>query len=309
MSELISFIIPCYNEEESIELLYNGIVANIGGGYGYEIIFIENGSTDRSREIILGLHEKDENVHMIAFRKNFGKSAALQAGFKNCNGGIVITMDGDLQDEPAEIGKFINKIHEGFDVVSGWKFHRNDPLEKRLPSKFFNKVVSLLSGIKLHDFNCGFKAYRRDVVKSISIYGELHRYIPVLAHRKGFSIAEIVVQHNPRKFGKSKYGIERYLSGFFDSLTVIYLSKYYDRPMHFFGRLGLFSGFAGTIICIYLTILRILGNSISNRPLLLLGVLLIILGVQFFSMGLIGDILVSNSYKERYDESHVKERF
>jgi len=304
---MISFVIPCYNEEESLELLYNGIITNLDKDY--EIIFIDDGSTDRSQEIIRRLHEKDEKVHMIAFRKNFGKSAALQAGFLSCKGDIVITMDADLQDEPAEIKNFINKIHEGFDVVSGWKFHRNDPLEKRLPSKLFNKTVSLLSGVKLHDFNCGFKAYRAEVVKSISVYGELHRYIPVLAHRKGFKIAEIKIQHNKRKFGKSKYGIERYLRGFFDSITVAYLSKYYNKPMHFFGSFGLMSSLIGFGICVYLTVLWFLGNTIGNRPLLLLGVLLIIVGIQFFSMGLICDILVDSGFNTRYEESHVKERF
>jgi hypothetical protein len=169
-------------------------------------------------------------------------------------------------------------------------------------------AVSWLSGVKLHDFNCGFKAYRKEVVKSISIYGELHRYIPVLAYRKGFRITEIKVQHNPRVFGKSKYGIERYLRGFFDSLTVVYLSKYYDKPMHFFGRLGLFTGSIGAAICLYLAVIWILGNSIGNRPLLLLGVLLILVGIQFFSMGIIGDILVANNFKAQYDESHIEER-
>ena len=307
MNEKISFIISCYNEEESLELLYNGIIANID--FDYEIIFIDDGSTDNTRKVIHKLHENDENVHLIAFRKNFGKAAALQAGFFNCKGDIIITMDADLQDEPTEIGRFIKKIHEGYDVVSGWKFHRNDPLEKRLPSKVFNKVVAWLSGVKLHDFNCGFKAYRREVVKSISVYGELHRYIPVLANRKGFKITEITVSHNPRRFGKSKYGINRYLRGFFDSLTIAYLSKYYNRPMHFFGRLGLFSGSIGAFICVYLTILSFLGEAIGNRPLLLLGVLLILVGIQFFSMGLIGDILIDSSFKVQYNESHVEEKF
>jgi len=304
---LVSFVIPCYNEEESLALLYNGIAEHTE--YPFEIIFIDDGSTDRSREVVRRLHEKDERVRLIAFRKNFGKAAALQAGFQSCRGDIVITMDADLQDEPAEIGHFIQKIGEGFDVVSGWKFTRNDPLEKRLPSKLFNKVVSKTSGVKLHDFNCGFKAYRGEVVKSINVYGELHRYIPVLAHRKGFRITEISVQHNPRRFGKSKYGIERYLRGFFDSLTVAYLGKYYNKPMHFFGRMGIWAGIVGVAICIYMSKLWILGNAIGNRPLLLLGVLLILVGVQFFSMGIIGDILLDSSFKARYEESHVEERF
>ena len=307
MDELVSIVIPCYNEEESLQLLYDGIVANLE--HDYEILFIDDGSTDNSRAVIRQLHEKDERVHLIAFRKNFGKAATLQAGFHNCRGDIVITMDADLQDEPSEIGSFIQKIQEGYDVVSGWKVQRKDPLEKRAPSKFFNKVVAALSGVKLHDFNCGFKAYRKEVVKSISLYGELHRFIPILADRKGFRIAEIGIQHNPRRFGKSKYGLERYFRGFFDSLTVAYLSKYYDRPMHFFGRVGLLTGFIGAVICVYLTVLWIMGNSIGDRPLLLLGALLIIVGIQFFFMGLIGDILVDHNFKIRYDESHVEERF
>lgn len=305
-NNLISFIIPCYSEEESIELLCKGIIENLK--HDYEIIIIENGSTDRSQEIIRKLCKNNSNIHMIVFRRNFGKAAALQAGFMNCKGDIVITMDGDLQDEPSEIENFITKIEEGYDVVSGWKFNRKDPLEKRLPSKLFNKITTILSGVKLHDFNCGFKAYRKEVIKSINIYGELHRYIPVLAHRKGFSITEIKVKHNERKFGISKYGMERYLRGFFDSLTVAYLGKYYDKPMHFFGRLGLISGFIGTVICAYLTIIWIMGTSIGNRPLLLLGVLLILVGIQFFSMGIIGDIFIDRSFKSNYDESHIKEK-
>jgi len=256
---MISFIIPCLNEEESLQMLYDGIVSNTRSDY--EIIFIDDGSTDKSVDLIRQLHEKDNKVRLIMFRKNFGKAAALQAGFQNCSGDIVITMDADLQDEPTEINNFIDKINEGYDVVSGWKMVRNDPLEKTLPSKLFNKVVSWQSGVKIHDFNCGYKAYRSEVVKSISLYGDLHRYIPVLANRKGFKITEIPVQHNPRKFGKSKYGMERYLRGLFDSMSVVYLSKYYDRPMHFFGRLGLLSGFR---ICNMSLSIDSLGTGSSN---------------------------------------------
>ena len=306
MNNRVSFVIPCYNEEESLTQLYEGITQNVGSDY--EIIFVDDGSTDGSRQIIKQMNDKDKRVRLIAFRRNFGKAAALQAGFRTCSGEIVITMDADLQDEPSEINSFIEKLNEGYDVVSGWKRNRNDPLEKRLPSKLFNKTVSWLSGVKLHDFNCGFKAYRREVVKSLNIYGELHRYIPVLAHRKGFRIAEICVAHNARKYGKSKYGIERYLRGFFDSLTVAYLSKYYDKPMHFFGRLGLLSVFVGFVICTYMAVLWFMGNVIGDRPLLLLGILLILVGMQFFFMGLVGDIIVDRGFKAAYDESHVEER-
>ena len=305
-TKLISFIIPCYDESESLELLYQGIVANVG--YEYEIIIIDNGSTDGSREIIRKLHEQDEKVKLIAFRRNFGKAAAQAAGFRMATGNIVITMDGDLQDDPVEIPNFIAKIEEGYDVVSGWKYHRHDPLEKRLPSKLFNKVVAKLSGVKLHDFNCGYKAYRVEVVKSINVYGELHRYIPVLADRKGFRIAEIKVTHHARQFGKSKYGWERYLRGLFDSISIAYLSKYYDKPMHFFGRLGLISGFIGFVIGAGLTIDWFRGNPIGGRPLLMLAVLLILVGLQFISMGIIGEIIVDRNYKANYDEAHVEER-
>lgn len=216
-------------------------------------------------------------------------------------------MDADLQDDPIEIKNVIRKIDEGFDLVSGWKVNRLDPLEKRLPSKLFNKVTSKLSGVTLHDFNCGFKAYRREVVDSLDIYGELHRYIPVLAYRKGFRITEIPVHHNKRKFGKSKYGMERYLRGLFDSVSVSFISKYYDRPMYFFGRIGLTAFAVGFLLCSILTIEWCVGATIGTRPLLLLGVMLILLGVQFVSIGLIGDMIVDATYRDRYTESHFKE--
>ena len=233
---------------------------------------------------------------------------ALETAFRNVNGDIIITMDADLQDDPVEIPNFINKINEGYDLVSGWKKERHDPLEKRIPSKFFNKVTSKLSGVKLHDFNCGYKAYRKEVVDAIDVYGELHRYIPVLAYRKGFQITEIVVHHHKRQFGKSKYGFERYLRGLFDSLSVAFLGRYYDRPMHLFGKGGLICGLAGFVICMYLLGLKFMGQAIGGRPLLILGVLLIILGVQMFSIGFIGDMLVDATFRKRYNESHVKEK-
>jgi len=306
---MISFVIPVYNEEESIDELYNRIISiTKKENYISEFIFIDDGSSDNSANTIKNLHLINKDVHLIAFRKNFGKAAALQAGFRNCSGDIIITMDADLQDDPQEIPNFVSKIYEGYDLVSGWKYNRLDPMEKRLPSKLFNKVTSLLSGVKLHDFNCGFKAYRKEVVKNIDVYGEMHRYIPVLAYRKGFKITEIKVNHHKREFGKSKYGFERYLRGLFDSVTVSFLSKYYDRPMYFFGRIGLGSFLIGFLICLLLTVEWFLGYTIGSRPLLILGVLLIILGIQFISIGLIGDMLVDATYSKRYDESHIKEK-
>lgn len=244
MKRTISIVIPVFNEQDSICELYNNIITNLRIVVSneliadYEIWFVSDGCTDNSEQVIKELIENDKKVHLIVFRKNFGKAAALQSGFYHANGDIVVTMDADLQDDPAEISRFIEKLDEGYDLVSGWKFNRHDPLEKRLPSKLFNKVTSTLSGVKLHDFNCGFKAYRKEVVKSIDIYGEMHRYIPVLANRKGFRITEITVTHHKREHGKSKYGLERYLRGLFDSMTTSFLSKFYDRPMYFFGRIG-----------------------------------------------------------------------
>lgn len=312
-NRILSIVIPMYNEEESLEKLYNSIKINVEKCItdklikNYEIIFIDDGSSDGSCFKVKSLINEDNNISLISFRKNFGKAAALQAGFKHCNGDIIITMDADLQDDPIEIVNFINKIDEGYDVVSGWKKDRHDPLEKRLPSKLFNKVTSKLSGVKLHDFNCGFKAYRKEVIKSINIYGELHRYIPVLAARKGFKITEIPVHHNKREYGKSKYGFERYLRGLFDALSTSFISKFYDRPMYFFGKIGLLLLMIGVIICLYLTVIWFMGNNIGERPLLMLGLLCIILGVQSISTGFIGDMLVDATYKTRYSEDHIKE--
>lgn len=313
MDRLLSVVIPVYNEQESLKDLYEGISVNVKQMKDglvirdYEIWFISDGSTDASEDIIKSLIEQDERVHLIVFRKNFGKARALQAGFRHANGDIVITMDADLQDDANEFINFIEKIDEGYDLVSGWKFNRLDPLEKRVPSRIFNKVTSLLSGIKLHDFNCGFKAYRKAVVESLDIYGEMHRYVPVLANRKGFRIAEIKVLHHKREHGKSKYGLERYLRGLFDSMTTSFLIRFYDRPMYFFGKIGLSLLLIGVLICLWLFGQWCLDIKIGGRPLLMLGVLFIILGVQSISTGFIGDMIVDATYRNRYEESYIKE--
>ena len=313
MGSFLSIIIPLFNEEESLPILHKQITESVslaiesGLIADYEIWLINDGSNDRSDEVIKELIEADDRVGMISFRKNFGKAAALQAGFRRCKGDFIITMDADLQDDPAEIPKMLEKLNEGYDLVSGWKKNRKDSFEKRLPSKFFNKVTSVLSGVKLHDFNCGFKAYDRAVIDSIDLYGELHRYIPVLAHRKGFRITEIPVTHHKREFGKSKYGFERYLRGLFDSLTTSFLSKFYDRPMYFFGRIGLLLLIIGLFICGYLTVEWFMGIYIGTRPIFMLGVLCIILGVQSISTGFIGDLIVDATFRNRYTEGHIKE--
>jgi len=288
---LISIIIPLLNEEESLETLYREIIVSIGN-YDYEIIFVDDGSIDNSYNILQTLAEKDPKVKIIKFRRNFGKSAALNAGFQNALGDIIFTMDADLQDDPAEIPKFLQE--KDFDIVTGWKRERKDPLSKRLASKIFNKVVSFIFGLKLRDYNSGFKAYKYYVVKELDVYGELHRYIPVLAAAKGFTVKEIPIAHRERKYGKSKYGSERFLRGYLDLLTVKLVTTFNKSPLYLFGGIGTLLTGSGFLLGLYLTILRVLKISyLSNRPLLFLCMLLIIVGLQFFSVGLIGELIVN----------------
>lgn len=240
----VSVIIPAYNEQDSLRTLYGQIMDSVQvmkqkkQVSEYEIWFINDGSDDETEQRIMTLVADDPEVHIISFRRNFGKSPALQAGFRHVSGDLIFTLDADLQDDPAEFTRFVEKVDEGYDVVVGWKQNRLDPVEKRLPSKLFNRVTSQLSGIRLHDFDCGFKCFRKEVVDALDLYGELHRYVPVLAHRRGFRITEITVNHRKRKHGRSKYGMERYMRGLLDSFTTTFLLKYYDRPMYFFGRFG-----------------------------------------------------------------------
>ncbi|MBC7319480.1 glycosyltransferase family 2 protein [bacterium] len=300
----VSFVIPLKNEVETIEALYRGIVENTAPlGLSFEIIFIDDGSTDGSFDVIKRLSREDNRVKGIRFRRNFGKSSALSAGFKLAKGNIVITMDADLQDDPVEIPRFIEMINKGYDVVSGWKKIRHDPPSKTLPSRVFNKLTSWATGVDIHDFNCGFKAYRNEVVKSLDIYGELHRYIPALAHSKGFTVGEIIVTHHPRKFGASKYGWERLFKGFLDLFTVVFLTRFIKRPMHVFGSAGVLLFLIGFVINLYLVFYKfITGALIGNRPLLTLGVLCMILGIQSLSIGLLGEMInnLTHGQKEEY---------
>ncbi len=299
----LSIVIPCFNEEGSLpELIERLTKSLVSYGDSYEIIFVDDGSTDAGFDIIRKAHGEDARIKAIRFRRNFGKSAALSAGFCEAAGEVVMTMDADLQDDPDEIGNFIAKLNEGYDLVTGWKKNRHDPLEKTLPSRFFNTITAKLTGIPIHDFNCGFKAYRREVLPEIEIYGELHRYIPVLAKQRGFRIAELPVKHSPRLFGKSKYGLERYIRGATDLLTILFLTKYMQRPAHLFGGGGIVLGGLGFAICLYMTGLWLAGQGpIGNRPLLLFGVLLLITGMQFISTGLIGELLTKHSDKRGRD--------
>ena len=303
----ISVLVPLLNEEESLKPLYNQIKESVTKSrLDYEIIFIDDGSTDGSLKVIKELARQDEKIRYVSFRKNYGKSAALNVGFKYAKGSAVITMDADLQDDPAEIPHLLEEL-EKFDLVSGWKKKRFDPFVKRHSSKFFNYITRLMSGIKIHDFNCGLKAYRREVVKNIEVHGELHRYIPVLAGWQGFTVSEVVVKHHARRYGKTKFGISRFFKGFVDLITVIFTTRYIKRPMHLFGFLGAVAFIAGFIVNGFLSYQWIFQNrSLSNRPLLLLGALLIVVGVQFFSVGLLGEMIVHNENEQT--ESKIKER-
>jgi dolichol-phosphate mannosyltransferase len=261
-------------------------------------VFVDDGSMDGSFSALTRLHNALDNVRVVRLRRNFGKAAALAAGFANAHGDVVVTIDADLQDDPAEIPRLLAKLDEGFDLVSGWKAHRRDPITRRVPSKIFNWVTGRVSGLRLHDLNCGLKAYRAEVVQGLRLYGELHRFIPVLAHYRGYRVAELPVHHRPREHGRSRYGVERYLRGFLDLLTVSFIGRYRYRPLHLFGGLGLGLGTLGFGILVYLTILKIGGEAIGRRPLLILGVLLVVVGLQFFSLGLISE-LITSQHEER----------
>ena len=295
----ISIIVPILNEEGSLDKFYIETKTSLNEYSNWELIFIDDGSDDESNNIIRKIADNDSRVFVIQFFKNFGKADALAEGFKQANGDIIITIDADLQDDPAEIPRLIAKIQEGWDVVSGWKKDRKDPASKRIPSKLFNLVTRVLTGIKIHDFNCGLKAYRRKVVNSIDIYGGLHRYIPAIAGQKGFSITEITVNHRRREFGETKYGGNRLFHGFFDLFTMLFTGKYFDRPLHFFGSIGLVFIFISTISEVY-PIYDKIANGIpfqKHFALIVFGAMIFGLGLWFFSIGLLGELLVKASGK------------
>lgn len=289
----LSIVVPCHNEEGNLPELHKRVTAVINSlGVPYEFIVIDDGSTDGTWNAIKQLHQQDPNVLALRHRRNFGKAQGLSNGFAIATGDIVITMDGDLQDDPNEIPRFLETLDEGYDLVSGWKQRRQDPRGKTAPSKVFNWTVRKASGVQLHDFNCGFKAYRSEVTRSIRLYGELHRFTPVLAHAEGFRIAELPVTHHPRTWGQSKYGWSRLVKGFFDLLTVVFLTNYRHRPMHLFGIPGLFAIMLGFFFGVVLTFEKVvLDHAIGTRPLLMLSVLLLVVGTQFFGLGLLGEFL------------------
>jgi glycosyltransferase involved in cell wall biosynthesis len=307
MGSLLSLVIPVYNEADSLVPLVSEIDEALATyGTPYEIVFVDDGSSDGSFAVMQGLAESRDDTRVVKLRRNFGKAAALSHGFAAARGDFIVTMDGDRQDDPAEIAALTAPLSDGYDLVSGWKQRRQDPMNKTLPSKFFNWTVRKASGIPLHDFNCGLKAYKRDVVDTISVYGELHRYIPVVAAQAGFRVTEVKVNHRRRTAGHSKYGWQRYLRGYLDLLTVLFLGRYQHRPQHLFGGLGTLLIFIGVLVELYLTIDKLaFGNPIGQRPLLLLGALFIIVGVQLLSLGLIGELIANSRARSGPDPAQI----
>ena len=296
----LSVVIPLYNEKENIAPLYEQLkIALEGADREYEIITVDDGSTDGSFEVLERLHQDDERLKVIRFRRNFGQTAAFAAGFDHSQGQVVITMDADLQNDPADIPLLLEKIEQGYDVVSGWRLPRQDPfLTRRLPSMIANWLISQVTGVHLHDYGCSLKAYRREVVKNVQLYGELHRFIPAIANWMGVSVAEVPVRHYPRRFGKSKYGLSRTARVLLDLLTVRFLLSYSTRPIHIFGGAGLISFAVGIGLGGYLSFVKFaLGQDIGDRPLLLLAILLMVLGVQLISIGLLGEMVVRTYYE------------
>jgi glycosyltransferase involved in cell wall biosynthesis len=309
---VISVVVPVYDEELTLALLYDELAAALEPlGRAWEAVFVDDGSSDGSFAALTRLHAAHDNVRVVRLRRNFGKAAALAAGFAQARGDVVVTIDADLQDVPAEIPRFLAKLEEGFDLVSGWKAKRHDPWLRRALSRLFNVATSRVSGLRLHDLNCGLKAYRAEALAGLRIYGELYRFLPVLAHYRGYRVAELAVEHRPRPHGRSRYGRERYLRGFLDLLTVTFIGRYRHRPLHLFGGLGLLLGTVGFGVLAYLTVLKATGDAIGHRPLLLLGVLLVVVGLQLFSLGLLSE-MVTSQHEERtsvreQESLHVEE--
>ncbi len=306
----ISIIVPAKDEEKSILALHKELTAELTKlKKPYEIIFIDDGSKDQTFAIMQKLCQKDKRVKAIKLRGNFGKAVALSVGFEKALGNVVITMDADLQDDPKEIATFINKIKEGYDLVTGWKKIRHDPITKVLPSRIINFLTRSLTGVAVHDMNCGFKAYKKEVVGNLNIYGELYRFIPIFAAKKNYKVVEVVVHHRPRIYGKSKFSGGRFVKGALDLMTVIFITSFNNRPGHFFGSLGLSLFGGGFVIGVYISYLRITTGSIQNRhPLLYLGMLLMIIGVQLISTGLVSELVIHTKDKrslENYIEISI----
>jgi glycosyltransferase involved in cell wall biosynthesis len=309
-AQMISVVVPVYNERENVMPLADELLPVMRDlPQSCEIIFVDDGSRDGTAALLDDLAAREPEVCVVRLRRNFGKAEALMAGFNVASGDVLITIDGDLQDDPREIPRMLAELDKGFDLVSGWKWNRQDPVSKRWPSKIFNGVTRKVSGVPLHDLNCGFKAYRSEVVESLALAGDQYRYIPVLAAYEGFAVGELAVNHRPREHGSTKYGFERYARGFLDLLTITFLGRYRHRPMHLFGGLGVIAFLIGIAISLYLTVLWILGHGIGERPLLLLGILLILVGMQFLTIGLVSEMIQRHHLRPRVQEaaSRVKE--
>jgi glycosyltransferase involved in cell wall biosynthesis len=306
MGTEISVVIPLLNEAPNVRPLHEQLKKALGT-LNHEIIFVDDGSTDNTFQVLTDLVNEDLMTKVVRLRKNFGKAAAYSAGFQNASGDIVVTMDGDLQDDPAEIHKFLAKMDEGYDAVTGWKYRGKGRFDKAIASRIFNRLTSFLTGIKLHDFNCPYKAYRREVLDDIVLYGDLFRFIPVLLADKGYRIAEVKIENHTRKFGKSKYSFSRYLRTSFDMITILFLTKFRHSPLYLFGSIGVSMFAAGFLIDLYLTYRKIFsGLLISKEPLLFLGILLMFIGVQFISIGLITEMIV-NSFHEKGKVNYIRE--
>jgi glycosyltransferase involved in cell wall biosynthesis len=304
----VSVLVPVLDEEATVDELGERTAAVLAGlGVSFEIVFVDDGSRDGTAERVRSARGRDPRIKLVRLRRNFGKAAALSAGLEHSRGRIVITIDGDLQDDPDEIPRLLEALEAGrLDLVSGWKRERRDPAAKRIPSRLFNWATRRLAGVDLHDFNSGFKVYRREVLEQIAVYGELHRYIPVLASRRGFAVGEVPVTHHARRHGASKYGWDRFYKGLLDLITVLFITRYTRRPLHLFGAVGLVFLAAGFGIDLYLAILWLGGATLSNRPLLLLGVLLMLLGIQVLTTGLLGEMITFKNFR-RPDSYSVKE--
>lgn len=301
---MLSVVVPVFDERDSLQELADELLPVMRRlGAPFEVIFVDDGSRDGGDQVLAALARDHESIRVVRLRSNFGKGAALTAGFREARGDVVITIDADLQDDPAEIPRLLAALDEGADLVSGWKQKRNDPWSKTMPSRVFNGVARRVSGVELHDLNCGFKAYRADVVRALAIPGEMYRFIPVIAASEGFRVAEVPVNHRSRRHGRSKYGFERYLRGLLDLITISFVGRYRHRPMHFFGGMGLLLFAAGFAISLYLTIAKILGQAIGDRPLLILGVLLIVVGIQLFTIGLVSELIQRGRLRSEEDEA------
>lgn len=306
-----SVVIPLLNEDESLPELSDKLNHELTQicQDSWEVIFVDDGSTDNSFDVLKKLNQNNNKFKIIKFRKNYGKSAALQAGFNLAQGQYIATMDADLQDDPNELPHLLTKINEGYDLVSGWKKVRHDPkLTKNIPSKLFNWATSKISGVKLHDFNCGLKLYTQEVAKSLDVYGEMHRYLPALAFIDGFKVTELPVIHHKRKYGKTKFGLSRFVNGYLDLLTVAFTSKFFNRPLHFFGLIGSLLTVVGLVIDTWLVVERLLGMTyLSNRPLAFAGMGMIVIGIQFISMGLIGEWILKSNITKKKTNYNIKE--